>query len=416
MLVIHTREGHRPDMADAPRAKVERGAPSLRIGAPGPMGRILIRGAAGHDIVPELYPQEGEPVVDKPGKGAFYATDLHSILHNHRIENLIVCGVTTEVCVHTTVREANDRGYRCIVPADCCGSYFPEFHEVGLRMIKAQGGMAEPGSYAERHDRAREVFGRFVPGVEPDRVFASIERRFGALGSFGFDAVGDLWARPQLSRRDRSLLVLSVLSAQARDEELELHTQVGLHHGLTRVEIEEVLLHVAAYAGFPAAMAAFAGRTQPIRKAEGVERIEQKGAAGRASLRRRARHPRRRRAAHAHRRPSRRRSRHRPRQHAARARRRRHARLPLCVRRDLVAPRAVRRDRSLVVHRAARPRSGRERELAFHVPAGLHHGLTRGEIEEIMVHLCLYAGFPKGVDGMRAARGVRQARRPRPSR
>lgn len=141
MLVIHTREGHRPDMADAPRAKVERGAPSLRIGAPGPMGRILIRGSAGHDIVPDLYPQEGEPVVDKPGKGAFYATDLHSILHNHHIESLIVCGVTTEVCVHTTVREANDRGYRCIVPGDCCGSYFPEFHEVGLRMIKAQGGI-----------------------------------------------------------------------------------------------------------------------------------------------------------------------------------------------------------------------------------------------------------------------------------
>jgi len=101
MLVIHTREGHRPDMADAPRAKVERGAPSLRIGAPGPMGRILIRGSAGHDIVPELYPREGEPVVDKPGKGAFYATDLHSILHNHHIESLIVCGVTTEVCVRT---------------------------------------------------------------------------------------------------------------------------------------------------------------------------------------------------------------------------------------------------------------------------------------------------------------------------
>jgi biuret amidohydrolase len=139
MLVIHTREGHRPDLADAPPAKVERGAPRLRIGAPGPMGRILIRGEAGHDIVPELYPREGEPVVDKPGKGAFYATDLHAILHNHGIENLIVCGVTTEVCVHTTVREANDRGYRCIVPGDCCGSYFPEFHEVGLRMIKAQG-------------------------------------------------------------------------------------------------------------------------------------------------------------------------------------------------------------------------------------------------------------------------------------
>ena len=141
MLIVHTREGHRPDLSDAPRAKVERGAPSLRIGAPGPMGRILVRGEPGHDIVPALYPEAGEPVVDKPGKGAFYATDLHMILQNRQVETLLVCGVTTEVCVHTTVREANDRGYRCIVPSDCCGSYFPEFHEVGLRMIKAQGGI-----------------------------------------------------------------------------------------------------------------------------------------------------------------------------------------------------------------------------------------------------------------------------------
>jgi nicotinamidase-related amidase len=141
MLIIHTREGHRPDMSDAPPAKVERGSPHLRIGAKGPMGRILIRGEPGHDIVPELYPREGEPIVDKPGKGAFYATDLHLILQDRRVQSLIVCGVTTEVCVHTTVREANDRGYRCIVPSDCCGSYFPEFHEVGLRMIKAQGGI-----------------------------------------------------------------------------------------------------------------------------------------------------------------------------------------------------------------------------------------------------------------------------------
>jgi biuret amidohydrolase len=141
MLIIHTREGHRPDLSDAPKAKVERGAPRMRIGDEGPMGRILIRGEPGHDIVPELYPKPGEPVVDKPGKGAFYATDLQLILQHARIENLIVCGVTTEVCVHTTVREANDRGYRCIVPGDCCGSYFPEFHEMGLRMIKAQGGI-----------------------------------------------------------------------------------------------------------------------------------------------------------------------------------------------------------------------------------------------------------------------------------
>jgi nicotinamidase-related amidase len=141
MLVIHTREGHRPDLSDAPRAKVERGAPSKRIGDPGPMGRILVRGEAGHDIIEALYPRAGEPVVDKPGKGAFYATDLHAILQGRGIEDLIVCGVTTEVCVNTTVREANDRGYRCIVPGDCCGSYFPEFHEMGLRMIKAQGGI-----------------------------------------------------------------------------------------------------------------------------------------------------------------------------------------------------------------------------------------------------------------------------------
>jgi biuret amidohydrolase len=139
--IIHTREGHRPDLADAPRAKVERGAPSMRIGDEGPMGRILIRGEAGHDIVAELAPLPGEPVVDKPGKGAFYQTDLDLMLRNRGIDTLLVCGVTTEVCVHTTIREANDRGYRCIAMADCCASYFPEFHEVGLRMIAAQGGI-----------------------------------------------------------------------------------------------------------------------------------------------------------------------------------------------------------------------------------------------------------------------------------
>lgn len=141
LLVIHTREGHRPDLSDAPPAKVSRGAPEKRIGAPGPMGRILIRGEAGHDIIPELAPLADEPVIDKPGKGAFYQTDLELMLRNNGIETLLVCGVTTEVCVHTTIREANDRGYRCIALADACGSYFPEFHEVGLRMIAAQGGI-----------------------------------------------------------------------------------------------------------------------------------------------------------------------------------------------------------------------------------------------------------------------------------
>jgi nicotinamidase-related amidase len=141
MLVIHTREGHLPDLSDAPPAKIERGAPSLRIGDPGPMGRILIRGEAGHDIIPELYPLDSEIVIDKPGKGEFYATELTDVLEKYGIENLLVCGVTTEVCVNTTVREANDRGYRCVVISDGCASYFPEFHEMGLKMIKAQGGI-----------------------------------------------------------------------------------------------------------------------------------------------------------------------------------------------------------------------------------------------------------------------------------
>jgi nicotinamidase-related amidase len=139
--VIHTREGHRPDLTDAPPSKLARGKLDVGIGADGPMGRVLVRGEHGHDIIPELYPQGDEPVVDKPGKGAFYETDLHLILQNRSIATLIVCGVTTEVCVHTTVREANDRGYECVVLSDCVGSYFPEFQRVALEMIKAQGGI-----------------------------------------------------------------------------------------------------------------------------------------------------------------------------------------------------------------------------------------------------------------------------------
>jgi nicotinamidase-related amidase len=141
MLVLHTREGHRPDLSDAPPLKVNRGDPATRIGAKGPMGRILVRGEAGHDLIPDLYPAAGEPVIDKPGKGAFYQTDLELMLKNRGIENLLVAGVTTEVCVNTTVREANDRGFRCVVLSDCCASYFPQFHEAGLAMIKAQGGI-----------------------------------------------------------------------------------------------------------------------------------------------------------------------------------------------------------------------------------------------------------------------------------
>jgi biuret amidohydrolase len=141
LLVLHTREGHRPDLSDLPLAKKVRGHGKITIGDSGPMGRILVRGEPGHDIIPELYPLAEEPVIDKPGKGAFFATDLHAILQNRGIKKLIVTGVTTEVCVNTTVREANDRGYDCLVPSDCVASYFPEFQQAGLNMIKAQGGI-----------------------------------------------------------------------------------------------------------------------------------------------------------------------------------------------------------------------------------------------------------------------------------
>jgi nicotinamidase-related amidase len=141
MLVIHTREGHRPDLSDCPPAKLARGRLTSGIGDPGPMGRILIRGEYGHDIVDSLKPLPKEPVVDKPGKGAFYATDLEAMLRNRGITSLVVTGVTAEVCVQTTVREANDRGFECLVLSDCIASYFPEFYEMTLRMVKAQGGI-----------------------------------------------------------------------------------------------------------------------------------------------------------------------------------------------------------------------------------------------------------------------------------
>ncbi|MBS1694966.1 MAG: cysteine hydrolase [Actinobacteria bacterium] len=141
IMVIHTREGHLPDLSDCPPAKLNRGAPSKRIGDPGKYGRILIRGEYGHDIVDDLAPVAGEVVIDKPGKGAFYATALQDILTAAGITQLLVTGVTTEVCVHTTTREANDRGYECLVVSDCVGSYFPEFQRIGLEMVKAQGGI-----------------------------------------------------------------------------------------------------------------------------------------------------------------------------------------------------------------------------------------------------------------------------------
>jgi nicotinamidase-related amidase len=139
--VVHTREGHRPDLSDCPPSKRARGRLEIGIGDHGPLGRVLVRGEHGHGIVDELQPLPDEPIIDKPGKGSFYATGLSGILAGHGIRSLIITGVTTEVCVHTTVREANDRGYECLVLADCVASYFPEFQVAGLRMIAAQGGI-----------------------------------------------------------------------------------------------------------------------------------------------------------------------------------------------------------------------------------------------------------------------------------
>ena len=141
MLIVHTREGHRPDLSNCPPTKRERGASDIAIGDEGPMGRLLVEGADGHGIVNELAPAADEPVIDKPGKGAFYATDLDPILRTERIANLIVAGVTTEVCVQSTVREANDRGYECVVLRDCVASYSPEMHRAALAMIVEQGGL-----------------------------------------------------------------------------------------------------------------------------------------------------------------------------------------------------------------------------------------------------------------------------------
>lgn len=137
--IIHTRETHLPDLSDCPPAKRSRGNCKLRIGDEGPMGRILVRGEAGSAIIPELAPSASESVIDKPGKGAFYNTGLQDILAESGITHLVFAGVTTEVCVQTTMREANDRGYECLLVEDCTGSYFPAFKQATLEMITAQG-------------------------------------------------------------------------------------------------------------------------------------------------------------------------------------------------------------------------------------------------------------------------------------
>ncbi|MDB5945858.1 MAG: cysteine hydrolase [Ramlibacter sp.] len=138
-LVIHTREAHRADLSDCPASKRDRGNPTLRIGDPGPMGRILVSGEPGAEIIPELAPQPGEIVLDKPGKGAFYATPLHDLLQQAGITHLLFMGVTTEVCVQTSMREANDRGYESLLLEDCTESYFPQFKAAAVEMMRAQG-------------------------------------------------------------------------------------------------------------------------------------------------------------------------------------------------------------------------------------------------------------------------------------
>ena len=148
--LIHTRESHKPDLSDCPPAKLTRGNASLRIGDPGPMGRILVQGEPGNDFVPDLVALPGELVIDKPGKGAFYATGLQEELQRRGITHLVFGGVTTEVCVQTSMREANDRGFECVILEDCCGATDPGNHAAAIKMVKMQGGVFGSVSDSEK--------------------------------------------------------------------------------------------------------------------------------------------------------------------------------------------------------------------------------------------------------------------------
>ena len=264
--------------------------------------------------------------------------------------------------------------------------------------------MTESSSAAERHAQAADTYAVFVPGVDPERIAAALTRRLGALGGYAFDVVGEMWARPELSRRDRSLIVVATLAAQARDEELELHTQIGLRNGLTRVELEEIVVTVAGYAGFPAAMAASRRVDAGLREAEGVDELSDRQAPAVKSDAERDRD-----AADVFRAISGGRGGTDPEadlaglQHAL-------GDLGVLVYRwgfgEIWArPELARRDRSLVVI-SILTALGTVEELAVHVPTGLRHGLTREEIEAAVTHLTLYAGFPRAVEAMRATRAA----------
>lgn len=256
--------------------------------------------------------------------------------------------------------------------------------------------------WEDRIEKANETYSRFVPEAKPERVLASMERKLGALGTYAFTAVGEMWSRPQLSRRDRSLMIISVLAAQSRDEELVGHTKIGLRHGLSRDEIEEINLHIVAYAGFPAAMAASRYMDEAFCQAFEVDKITDRQPADHIGDDERMS-----RGADVRKTLTGGRASEDPQQDLTNLR----AQLG-----DLgdwamkwafgevwSRPQLSRRDRSLVVI-AVITALGQEAELAFHVPGGLNHGLKAEEIEEMMTHMCLYVGFPRAVEGMRAAR------------
>ena len=264
--------------------------------------------------------------------------------------------------------------------------------------------MTKSSSYADRHSRAVETFAVFVPGVDPERASTSFARRLGALGSYAFEVVGEMWARPELSRRDRSLVVVSALAAQSRDEELELHTQIGLRNGLSRVELEEIVVTVAGYAGFPAAMAASRRVDAGLREAEGVERLSGRQAAAAKSDAERDRS-----AADVFRAISGGRGGTDPATDIAGLQQALGDLGVLayrwCFGEIWARTELARRDRSLVVI-AILTTLGAVDELRVHVPAGLQHGLSREEIEAAVTHLALYAGFPRAVEAMRATRAA----------